>query len=170
MNMRGWSATLAGLVLLTSMSGCAGTSPAYEAAQAAGWNQYGATMNAKGREVSLGMLSGNEKNVIVTATIEEICPKKGCWMTVKDEAGDEIMVFFKDYAFFVPRNASGRKVVMHGLAERRIISVDELRHYAEDARRSAEEIAAITEPEDRVFFHADSVFIEGSGLDAPHTQ
>jgi len=90
-------------------------------------------------------------------------------MRVKD-GDDEMFVRFQDYAFFVPRNAAGHNVVMHGTAQLQTTSVEELRHYAQDAGKSPEEIAAITEPETRVTFFADSVYIEGAGLAAPHQE
>ena len=155
---------------MPTLGGCSATSKTYATAQDAGWNHYGEDRPARGQDVALGALAGNEKNVVTTGTITEVCPQKGCWMTVVDDSGNEINVRFKDYSFFVPRNAGGRKVVLHGWTTRMTIGVDELRHYAEDAGKSAEEIAKITEPEDQLIFYADSVFIEGEGLDAPHTQ
>jgi hypothetical protein len=134
-----------------------------------GWNHYGAEGKDNGPTVSLGMISGEESNVIVEATIVDVCPKKGCWMRVTD-GEQELFVRFQDYGFFVPMNAAGREVVMHGTSVAQVASVEELRHYAEDAGKSAEEIAAITEPETRVTYFADSVYIAGTGLDEPHQQ
>lgn len=169
MKTSGWLA-LAGLAITLTLGGCSATSKTYANAQNAGWNHYGESAQAKGQDVALGALSGNEKNVVTTGTIEEVCPMKGCWMTLVDENGDELTVRFKDYSFFVPKNAAGRRVVVHGWTEKKLLSVDELRHYAEDAGKSPEEIAKITEPAEQVVFMADSVYIEGDGLEAPHTQ
>ncbi|MTB51801.1 DUF4920 domain-containing protein [Lewinella sp. W8] len=89
-------------------------------------------------------------------TVNEVCQKKGCWMTIA--AGEEeMMVRFKDYGFFMPMDISGREVVMHGKAYVEETPVDELRHYAEDAGKSAEEIAAITEPKREMKFLASGV-------------
>lgn len=90
-------------------------------------------------------------------TVNEVCQAKGCWMTIA--AGDDIemMVKFKDYGFFMPKDISGREVVMHGMAYYQITPVDELRHYAEDAGKSEEEIAMITEPKKELHFLADGV-------------
>ena len=90
--------------------------------------------------------------------VNEVCQAKGCWMTIAaGNDGEEMMVKFKDYGFFMPKDISGREVVMHGMAYYQITPVDELRHYAEDAGKSAEEIAKITEPKRELRFLADGV-------------
>ena len=87
------------------------------------------------------------------------------------EADDEdLFVRFQDYGFFVPRNAAGHRVVMHGTSVADEVSVEELRHYAKDAGKSEAESAAITEPQTRVTFFADSVYIAGEGLDEPFSE
>ena len=94
----------------------------------------------------------------VSASINEVCSKKGCWMKL-DMGDDEIMVRFKDYGFFMPLNAEG-DVIVNGKAYVSETSVDELRHYAEDAGKSKEEIEAITEPERTYAFEADGVLLK----------
>lgn len=89
--------------------------------------------------------------------VKEVCQAKGCWMTIAAGNGEEMMVKFKDYGFFMPKDISGREVVMHGMAYYQITPVDELRHYAEDAGKSAEEIAEITESKRELHFLADGV-------------
>lgn len=153
------------LGLLALLGGCAtgGSSSRGE------WHQYGLVEHAESPPVALGALRGGEENVVIEGTITEVCAMKGCWMRVTD-GGDEIFVRFRDYAFFVPRNAAGRAVRLHGDAIRHLASVEELRHYAEDAGAAPAEIAAIIEPKELVMFMADSVLIEGGGLEAPHRQ
>lgn len=90
-------------------------------------------------------------------TVNSVCQAKGCWMTIAAGDGEEMMVKFKDYGFFMPKDISGREVVMHGMAYYQITPVDELRHYAEDAGKSSEEIAKITEPKKELHFLADGV-------------
>jgi hypothetical protein len=149
-------------------AGCQSSTP-MTAASDDGWSRYGAEGKDKGPTVALGMIGGDESNVIVEATIVEVCQKKGCWMRVTD-GEQELFVRFQDYGFFVPMNAAGREVVMHGTSVAQVASVEELRHYAEDAGKSDREIKAITEPETRVTFFADSVYIAGPGLDPPFEQ
>jgi hypothetical protein len=97
----------------------------------------------------------------ISGQISNVCQMKGCWMNISNRATEEESVFvqFKDYAFFVPKDASGKEVIIEGLAYRKITPVDELRHYAEDAGQSKEEIAAITEPKEEIRFMAKGVLI-----------
>jgi len=81
-------------------------------------------------------------------------------MTVETGSGQEIRVTFKDYGFFVPKDAAGQIAVFEGAAKRATIDVATLKHYAEDAGKSKEEIAAITEPETKLTFVASGVKIE----------
>ncbi len=154
-------------VVVLGLIGC--QSSPMSAAREMGWNHYGAAGADRGQTVALAAVRGGEANAIVEGTITDVCPKKGCWMRVTDGT-QELFVRFKDYGFFVPMNAAGHEVVMHGTAVRELTSVDELRHYAQDAGKSAEEIALITEPAARVIFFADSVYIAGADLDPPHAE
>jgi hypothetical protein len=155
-------------VAATALTACQTTTP-METASIDGWNHYGMSGRDSGPTVALGAMAGDESNVITEGTIVDVCPKKGCWMRVVD-GDDELFVRFQDYSFFVPMNAAGHRVVMHGTAVTQMMSVEELRHYAEDAGKSPEEIAKITEPTEKVTFFADSVFIEGDDLDPPHRE
>lgn len=97
----------------------------------------------------------------VKSKIHETCQKKGCWMKVDAGDGKEIRVTFKDYGFFVPtEGVEEMEVIMQGLAYFDTTSVEMLRHYAEDAGKSAEEIEAITEPEYSLAFEATGVIIK----------
>ena len=102
---------------------------------------------------------GDTVNVKFRAHINDVCQKKGCWMSLGLEGEKESFVKFKDYAFFVPLNASGQDAVVSGKAFVSEISVKELRHYAKDGGKSEAEIAKITEPEITYGFMADGVLI-----------
>jgi len=95
----------------------------------------------------------------VQGKIIEVCSKKGCWMTLDMGDDNTVMVKFKDYGFFMPLNAEG-EVIMNGKAYVSETSIDELRHYAEDAGKSAEEIAMITDPKFEYGFEADGVLLK----------
>ncbi len=97
----------------------------------------------------------------VVAEVSDVCQKKGCWMNVYSPDGsemDSLFVQFHDYGFFMPLELQG-KVIIDGVAYRDVTSVDELRHYAEDANESEEAIAAITEPKEQLKFMATGVKI-----------
>jgi hypothetical protein len=121
------------------------------------------TSQVESAESVLARLASGEDSVETTfrAEVAGVCQKKGCWITiVSDDATAETMVVkFKDYGFFMPIDLSGKKVVMHGNAYIETTSVDELRHYAEDAGESEAEIAKITEPKKEYKFLADGVVI-----------
>jgi len=105
------------------------------------------------------MAEGDTLVTKVTAKINEVCSTKGCWMRLDLENAEEVMVRFKDYGFFMPLNATG-EVIVNGKAFVTEISVDELKHYAEDAGKSEAEIAAITEAEKTFAFEADGVLLK----------
>ena len=104
--------------------------------------------------------AGDSMETKMKGTVKEVCQAKGCWMKVDLENGDEIMVKFKDYGFFVPKNIAGDEVVINGKAFVSEVPVSELRHYAEDAGKSEDEIAAITEPKRTFSFEADGVLVK----------
>ncbi|GAB3692551.1 hypothetical protein GCM10027592_11610 [Spirosoma flavus] len=99
-------------------------------------------------------------NTKVEGTVESVCKVKGCWMNVKTGDGQTMRVMFKDYAFFVPKDIEGKTVVVEGLAETTTTPVAKLRHFAEDAGKSKEEIEKITEPEKAITFMADGVIVK----------
>ena len=105
------------------------------------------------------MKVGDTINAKFTSKIKEVCSKKGCWM--KLPVGEkETMVRFKDYGFFMPLDANDREVIIEGKAFVKITSVEELQHYAEDAGKTAAEIAKITEPKKEFAFEANGVLMK----------
>jgi hypothetical protein len=108
-----------------------------------------------------GKMKGNESlELVIEGTVKSCCQKKGCWMRVDTGNGEAMMVTFKDYGFFVPFESAGKTAIMKGVAYYDTISVEMLKHYAEDAGKSEAEIAAITEPELAVSFEASGVMLK----------
>ena len=88
------------------------------------------------------------------------CAKKGCWMDLKVD-NDTLMVRFKDYGFFVPKEGvEGKTAIISGEIFYDTLSVELLRHYAEDAGKSSEEINLIVKPEYTLAFTAHGVIIK----------
>lgn len=109
----------------------------------------------------LTLLAGKDSVACkLIAPIEEVCQKKGCWMELNAGADQSIRVKFLDYAFFVPKDASGSTAIVEGYAYMDTISVAELKHLAEDAGDPKEEIDQITEPEVELTFEARGVIIK----------
>ena len=128
------------------------------------FNTYGEAISTDGALSLTGLNEQVEGKDSVTltlkGTIEQTCAKKGCWMTVQDENGVATRVTFKDYGFFVPtEGAEGKEVVISGVAKLKITDVATLRHFAEDAGKSQQEIDAITEPKEEIEFVASGVVI-----------
>ncbi|HQV56062.1 MAG: DUF4920 domain-containing protein [Chitinophagaceae bacterium] len=95
----------------------------------------------------------------IKAKIVEVCPNKGCWLKLELSNGETAMVKMKDYGFFLPVAAKGKTVVIDGEVKMKTTSVAELKHYAEDAKKSKAEIDAITKPEKEVRVTAKGIVI-----------
>ena len=105
--------------------------------------------------------AGDTIDLKFASSINDVCSKKGCWMKLPAGENEEtIMVRFKDYGFFMPLDSKGKEVIVEGRAFVKEVSVDELKHYAEDAGKSPEEIAKITEPKLEMAFEAKGVLMK----------
>ena len=104
--------------------------------------------------------AGDTLNVKFKSKIKNVCQKKGCWMTLVLPYKKEAFVKFKDYAFFIPKNAKDEEVVVNGKAFVSIESVEELKHYAKDEGKSQASIDSIVTPKTTYSFMADGVLIK----------
>ena len=102
---------------------------------------------------------GDTLNIKFKSKIKSVCQKKGCWMTLVLPNKKEAFVKFKDYAFFVPKNAQDEEVIVNGKAFVSIESVEELKHYAKDEGKSQAAIDSIVTPKTTYSFMADGVLI-----------
>jgi hypothetical protein len=130
------------------------------------YSYYGAEITDEGAipvtELVQKMVGNESLEIKVSGQIKETCVKAGCWMSLDLGNNEDVMVFLGDHDFFVPTTgANGLNCFVEGKAYYDTLSVDWLQHLAEDAGRSVEEIALITEPEYKLAFHADGVIIEG---------
>jgi Domain of unknown function (DUF4920) len=127
--------------------------------------QFGAPITAEKAMTYDQLLNKMEKSdsldAKVTGKVSAVCQKKGCWMTLvsDDPAKPAMRVTFKDYAFFMPKDIAGRTVVVDGFALAETTSVADLRHYAEDAGKSKEEIEKINAPLREYVFEAKGVIL-----------
>ncbi len=120
----------------------------------------GAITSAEMMDKFKTLKEGDTLEVKFKSGINEVCQKKGCWMTLDLADDKEAFVKFKDYGFFVPKNAQDKDVIVNGKAFVSIESVDVLKHYAKDAGKSQAAIDSITEPKVTYSFMADGVLIE----------
>lgn len=99
-------------------------------------------------------------NIKFLSTIKEVCSKKGCWMKVELDSVNDVMVRFKNYGFFMPLDAAGSDVIIEGKAYVKETSVEELKHYAEDAGMSKLAIDSITKPKFTYAFLSNGVLLK----------
>ena len=131
------------------------------------YNSFGDSINDATLMTSKEMLTkfesmnvGDTINAKFKSTIKEVCSKKGCWMKLPLDSEKETMVRFKDYGFFMPLDSAEKEVIVAGKAFVKETSVEELRHYAEDAGKSEEEIASITVSRREFAFEANGVLMK----------
>lgn len=128
-------------------------------------NQFGEAIDADGAITYASLLEqmqGSDSLAVkVKGKVEAVCQAKGCWMNImaEDGSGEDMMVKFKDYGFFMPKDIAGREVIMEGYAFREVTPVDELQHLAKDAGKSQEEIDQITDPKVELKFMASGVLL-----------
>jgi hypothetical protein len=158
------------LVAALALVSCGPSTPAEKTDE---FTSYGAAFDSTGAipiaDLLASMADKDSLNAVVKCTIMQTCTKAGCWMDVENPTGGEaITVFMKDHAFGVPLSeCSGLNAIVNGKAYYDTLSVDYLRHLAEDAGKPAEEIALITEPRAVLALEASGVMIKGYKGTAP---
>ena len=97
-------------------------------------------------------------DVKLKGEVTDVCTAEGCWIKIKSGDG-KMMVKMKDHKFLVPVVLNGKTIVIDGIAEEKITSVEMLKHYAEDAGKSKDEIAAITQPKKEITIQAKGILV-----------
>ncbi|MFT3761363.1 MAG: DUF4920 domain-containing protein [Pseudoxanthomonas sp.] len=64
--------------------------------------------------------------------ITQVCQAEGCWMMLED-SGQSARVMFKDHAFLIPKDSSGRAQVV-GVLSRKELTPEQVEHLREDAK------------------------------------
>jgi hypothetical protein len=150
-------------IFLLSLLALFGTASAQDPSPAVKGANYGAAFAKEGTSVPIGELDkrlNNDKFTgRVTGKVLEVCQEKGCWMRMDRGNGETLMVKFKDYGFFMPKDIVGKEVLLDGEAVVKQVSVKQQQHYAKDAGKSEEEIARIKEPKRELQFVAKGVIV-----------
>lgn len=124
-------------------------------------DKYGSITTVEGAvdiaEIPAQLAQKESFDTKVKAKVLDVCSKKGCWLKLAVNDSTEAFVKMKDYAFFAPLAIKGKTIVMDAKASIKTTSVEELQHYAEDAKKSKEEIDAIKEPEKEISFLASGI-------------
>ncbi len=116
--------------LLTVMALCAIATAAQKSGHFGAAFTDAKAVSLKDVLADVGKFSG--KTIKIEGEITEVCQEKGCWLVVTD-GKQEMRVKFKDYGFFVPKDASGRKVILEGIVEKKTISEDHAKHIAQES-------------------------------------
>jgi hypothetical protein len=93
----------------------------------------------------------------VQGKVVEVCKAMGCWAKIERADGSTIMLKVKDHEFAMPVDIVGKTVIAEGSAEIKETSVSMLKHYAEDAGKSKEEIEKIKEPKKEITMNIKGV-------------
>ena len=96
---------------------------------------------------------------VFKAKVLEVCPKKGCWLKLEINDNTTAFVKMKDYAFFLPVAVEGKYILLNGVASIKTTSVEELKHYAEDAKKTQQEIDAITKAKKEINLLASGIIV-----------
>ena len=123
---------------------------------------FGATTTADGavaaNELNTVMADKAIADVKVKGKVVEVCKAEGCWLRMETATGP-MLIKMKDHAFMVPLAMNGKTIVADGTATFKETSVEMLKHYAEDAGKSKEEIAAIKEPKKEIILQAKGILV-----------
>ena len=102
--------------------------------------------------------SKEPKEIKIKGKVTEVCKAEGCWLRMETASGS-MMIRMKDHKFFVPVSMQGKTIIANGTATLKETSVDMLRHYAEDAGKTKEEIAAIKDPKKEIVLQATGILV-----------
>ena len=94
----------------------------------------------------------------VRGKVVEVCKAEGCWIKM-ETANGPMMIKMKDHSFLVPLDMNGKNIVVQGTATFKETTVEMLKHYAEDAGKSKEEIAAIKEGRKETTMQATGILV-----------
>ncbi len=122
---------------------------------------FGAKVSEEGA-ISANLLAenltqaGQTREVKVIGKVSEVCKAEGCWVRMETKTGS-MLVKMKDHAFLVPVALEGKTIVVDGIATFKETSVEQLRHFAEDAGKSQKEIEQIKDPKKEIVFQATGI-------------
>ena len=143
---------LSSLLLISVLIGCASVK-----------SEYGIVKVDETASISVAELvsrmdkSKDPQTLTIKAPLSAVCQNAGCWVQVAKPDGKLLMVRFKNHFTIPPATPLGTESYIHGVAYWDTVSVKMLRHYAEDAGKSLEEINKITQPEFKLNFEGDGI-------------
>lgn len=108
-------------------------------------------------ELFKGLSPADTLQASFRAEVLEVCQAKGCWMRLALPDSQSVMVRFKDYGFFVPKDLAGTEVLVEGKAFISEVPEDQRKHLAEDAGATPSELEAIRGAAQELGFEANGV-------------
>ncbi len=116
------------------------------------YDAYGAALTDEGAMPVQAVVAQRERyvgqTVKVEGTVAAVCQARGCWLTLQTTDGENVRVVVprtedgSDYVFTVPKDISGRRVVVEGTLAEETLSAAAHHHMAEDAGADIEADAA----------------------------
>ncbi len=163
-------------LLLAHALGACGSEQAADAPEAAAtdaltpYDVYGESFSDEGAVPVQAVVAEREeylgRSVKIEGTVAEVCQMAGCWLTLQTGDGNNIRILVArkedgNYAFTVPKDISGRRVVVQGMLAEETLLEGTQRHLAEDAGRAVDDETLA--PKTELQMTAQGVLIEVRG-------
>ena len=163
-------------LLLALALGACGSEQAADAPEAAAtdaltpYDVYGESFSDEGAVPVQAVVAEREeylgRSVKIEGTVAEVCQMAGCWLTLQTGDGNNIRILVArkedgNYAFTVPKDISGRRVVVQGMLAEETLLEGTQRHLAEDAGRAVDDETLA--PKTELQMTAQGVLIEVRG-------
>ena len=164
-------------LLLALVLGACGSEQAADAPEAAAtdalmpYDVYGERFSDEGAVPVQAVVAERQeylgRSVKIEGTVAEVCQMAGCWLTLQTGDGNNIRILVArkedgNYAFTVPKDISGRRVVVQGMLAEETLLEGTQRHLAQDAGRTVDDETLVPKAELQVT--AQGVLIEVRGL------
>lgn len=95
----------------------------------------------------------------LTGTIIRVTKEKGGWFEMDAGNGKVIAAHFKNYNITLPKALAGRGVIIQGVAQR-ILTADDLQHFAGDTVTGAKQHAEKVNPKARMTFEVRGLMVD----------
>jgi len=107
--------------------------------------------------------NGDTAYVKIKTKVQTSCASKGCWLTFYVNDSISSIAKTKNHKFFVPLDIQGKTVIIDGKYYLKTTSIEELKHLAKDAKKSKEEINAITKAKKQIVCIANGILVVPAG-------
>lgn len=101
-----------------------------------------------------------EVQTTLRGKVNEVCQAEGCWFNLDQGDGTSLLVRMQEHSFSVPKDLSGKNVIVAGRLHYDTTDVATLREYAKDEGKTEAEIIAINQPSIELVLEASGVRIQ----------